>query len=147
MGLSVRVPDHTTLSRRQAELAVAMPTQPKFQPLHLVVDATGLKVYGEGEWTVPQHRWNKRTHAGSSLHLGVQEATGQDRCTGRHRRIAELMRGKSIRRRITPNACHRSGDRGSPLCSAQRVIEAIGRASTADMPMRPNIPPRRRLQD
>ena len=76
MGLAVRVPDHTTLSRRQADLAVAMPTQPKDQPLHLVVDATGLKVYGEGEWKVRQHGWNKR-RTWRKLHLGVDEATGE----------------------------------------------------------------------
>ena len=76
MGLAVRVPDHTTLSRRQADLAVAMPTQPKDQPLHLVVDATGLKVYGEGEWKVRQHGWNKR-RTWRKLPLGVDEATGE----------------------------------------------------------------------
>ena len=62
MGLAVRVPDHTTLSRRQADLAVAMPTQPKDQPLHLVVDATDTV---EGVWRrrvefLRQHGWNKR---------------------------------------------------------------------------------------
>ena len=69
MGLAVRVPDHTTLSRRQAGLTVDWPLQPKDQPLHLVVDATGLKVYGEGEWKVRQHGWNKR-RTWRKLHLG-----------------------------------------------------------------------------
>ena len=32
MGLAIRVPDHTTLSRRQADLTVALPTQPTDQP-------------------------------------------------------------------------------------------------------------------
>ena len=76
MGLAVRVPDHTTLSRRQAGLTVDWPLQPKDQPLHLVVDATGLKVYGEGEWKVRQHGWNKR-RTWRKLHLGVDEATGE----------------------------------------------------------------------
>ena len=76
MGLAVRVPDHTTLSRRQAGLTVDWPLQPKDQPLHLVVDATGLKVYGEGEWKVRQHGWNKR-RTWRKLHLGVDEATAR----------------------------------------------------------------------
>jgi len=56
LGLTLRVPDHTTLSRRSATLAVARP-QPNNvgagaspQPLHLLVDSTGLKLCGAGEW-------------------------------------------------------------------------------------------------
>ena len=70
MGLDLRVPDHTTLSRRQAGLAVAWPPQRGDQPMHLVVDSTGLKVYGEGEWKVRQHGWSKR-RTWRKLHLGV----------------------------------------------------------------------------
>ena len=76
MGLDLRVPDHTTLSRRQAGLAVAWPPQRGDQPMHLVVDSTGLKVYGEGEWKVRQHGWSKR-RTWRKLHLGVNEATGE----------------------------------------------------------------------
>ena len=75
-GLAVRVPDHTTLSRRQAGLTVDWPLQPKDQPLHLVVDATGLKVYGEGEWTGASARLEQAAHV-AKLHLGVDEATGE----------------------------------------------------------------------
>ena len=76
MGLDLRVPDHTTLSRRQAGLAVDRPPQRRDQPMHLVVDSTGLKVYGEGEWKVRQHGWSKR-RTWRKLHLGVDEATGE----------------------------------------------------------------------
>ena len=76
MGLDLQVPDHTTLSRRQADLAVDLPPQRTDQPLHLVVDSTGLKVYGEGEWKVRQHGWTKR-RTWRKLHLGVNEATGE----------------------------------------------------------------------
>ena len=48
MGLDLRVPDYSTLSRRHAALAVELPP-PQRGPIHLVVDSTGLKVYGEGE--------------------------------------------------------------------------------------------------
>ena len=47
MGVDLSVPDHTTLSRRHAFLKVALPVQARHEPMHLVVDATGLKVAGE----------------------------------------------------------------------------------------------------
>ena len=40
------------------------------------MDATGVKVYGEGEWKVRQHGWSKR-RTWRKLHLGVDEATGE----------------------------------------------------------------------
>ena len=43
--------------------------------MHLVVDSTGLNVYGEGEWKVRQHGWSKR-RTWRKLHIGVNEATG-----------------------------------------------------------------------
>lgn len=44
-------------------------------PVHLVVDSTGLKVFGEGEWKIRQHGYSKR-RLWRKLHLGVDEATG-----------------------------------------------------------------------
>jgi len=59
LGLNLRVPDHTTLSRRSATLMVPRP-QPttandSSQPLHLLVDSTGLTLCGAGEWLVEKH--------------------------------------------------------------------------------------------
>jgi hypothetical protein len=62
------------LSRRQASLAVAVPIKPTQEPMHLVVDSTGLNVYGEGEWNVPKHGWTTR-RTGRELHLGVNADT------------------------------------------------------------------------
>ena len=76
MGLVLAVPDYSTLSRRQGQLAVGLPTRCSDQPMHLVVDSTGLKVYGEGEWKVRQHGWTKR-RTWRNLHVGVNEATGE----------------------------------------------------------------------
>ena len=79
MGLVLAVPDYSTLSRRQGALAVGLPKkQPDrpASPMHLVVDSTGLKVYGEGEWKVRQHGWTKR-RTWRKLHVGVNEATGE----------------------------------------------------------------------
>ena len=82
LALKLRVPDHTTLSRRSATLSVPQ-LQPgntdvgnDAQPLHLLVDSTGLKLCGAGEWLVEKHgtraRWSWR-----KLHLGVDADTGQ----------------------------------------------------------------------
>ena len=76
MGLALAAPDYSTLSRRQGNLAVALPTQRTHKAMHLVVDSTGLKVYGEGEWNVRQHGWTKR-RTWRKLHMGVNEATGE----------------------------------------------------------------------
>ncbi len=76
MGLTLAVPDYSTLSRRQGALAVVLPTRCPDTSMHLVVDSTGLKVYGEGEWNVRQHGWTKR-RTWRKRHVGVNEATGE----------------------------------------------------------------------
>jgi transposase len=70
------VPSYSTLSRRAAEMDVALGALPRATPLHLVIDSSGFKVYGEGEWKVRQHGWSKR-RPWRKLHLGVDEATGE----------------------------------------------------------------------
>lgn len=74
MQLELSVPDHSTLSRRRRQLALTLPVQPPTQARHLVVDSTGVKVYGEGEWKVRQHGWSKR-RTWRKLHLCVDAAT------------------------------------------------------------------------
>ncbi|MBE9033398.1 IS5 family transposase [filamentous cyanobacterium LEGE 11480] len=76
MGLSLPVPDHSTVSRRQAQLEVALPVVSKQGSVHVVVDSTGIKVYGEGEWKTRQHGISKR-RTWRKLHLSVDEATGE----------------------------------------------------------------------
>ena len=76
MGLEevLAVPDYSTLSRRQVTLKVALPVQPTDGPMHLVVDSTGLKVYGEGEWTARQHGASTR-RTWRKLHWGINANT------------------------------------------------------------------------
>lgn len=69
------IPDYTTLCRRAKTLAVKLPTRSR-GPIHAVLDSSGLKVYGEGEWKVRQHGYSKR-RTWRKLHLGVDEATGE----------------------------------------------------------------------
>jgi len=76
LHLDLPTPSYSTLSRRSATLDVPLVRQAPHEHLHLVVDSTGLKVFGEGEWKVRQHGWQKR-RTWRKLHLGVDEATGE----------------------------------------------------------------------
>jgi len=76
MAVSLDVPDHTTLSRRLGKLKVDLPVKYSNRPRHIVVDSTGVKVFGEGEWKVRQHGYSKR-RTWRKLHLGVDEASGE----------------------------------------------------------------------
>jgi Transposase DDE domain len=69
------VPHYSTLCRRAAGLEIPVPAR-RPGPVHLVIDSTGLKVFGEGEWKVRQHGFSKR-RLWRKLHLAVDEATGE----------------------------------------------------------------------
>lgn len=76
MGIDLPVPEHSTLSRRVGQLSMAMPVMPTESARHVVIDSTGIKVYGEGEWKTRQHGVSKR-RTWRKLHVGVDEATGE----------------------------------------------------------------------
>lgn len=75
MKIDLFVPDHTTLSRRSKDLRVHLPRGDR-SALHLVVDSTGLKVYGEGEWKMRKHGKSKR-RTWRKLHLSVNRQSGE----------------------------------------------------------------------
>ena len=62
IGIELPVPHYTTLCRRTAGITVVLPCARKKEGIHLVVDATGLKVYGEGEWKVRKHGKRQTAH-------------------------------------------------------------------------------------
>ncbi len=68
------MPHYSTLWCRATGLDIPVPAR-RSGPVHLVVDSTGLKVCGEGEWKVRQHGFSKR-RLWRKLHLGVDQATG-----------------------------------------------------------------------
>lgn len=74
LDADVRVPDYTTLCKRSADLGVSLPTSNPAEPKHIVVDSTGLKIYGEGEWKVRQYGYSKR-RTWRKLHLSVDESS------------------------------------------------------------------------
>ncbi len=73
-GLDWSVPDFSTLSRRQKTLAVNIPYRGSEGPLHLLIDSTGIKVEGEGEWNARKHGGAKR-RIWRKVHLGIDEKT------------------------------------------------------------------------
>lgn len=70
LDAEVQMPDYTTLCKRSADLAVTLPTSHSDASKHIVMDSTGLKIYGEGEWKVRQHGYSKR-RTWRKLHLSV----------------------------------------------------------------------------
>jgi IS5 family transposase len=72
----VAIPDYSTLSRRRATLAIVLPRTRDTEALHVVVDSTGVKVFGEGEWKVRQHGYTYR-RTWRKVHLGVDAASGE----------------------------------------------------------------------
>ena len=77
LGLDLPVPDHSTLSRRAETLEVPRPASgPGGRPVHLLVDSTGLKLCGPGEWLAEKHG-TKRRRAWRVLHLATDADTGR----------------------------------------------------------------------
>jgi len=78
LRLDLRVPNYSQICRRQKGLNVPLGIQKQSlsEPVHLVIDSSGLKMYGEGEWKVRQHGVSKR-RTWRKLHLAVDEQTGQ----------------------------------------------------------------------
>jgi DDE family transposase len=84
LGLSLAVPDHSTLSRRAATLEVPRlrsSTGAGTEPVHLLVDSTGLKLCGAGEWLVEKHGAKTR-RSWRKLHIGMDANTGEIVATG-----------------------------------------------------------------
>lgn len=76
MQLSIEVPDYTLLCKRQKDLSVLLPKLPlkPGEKINILVDPTGLKVFGEGEWKVRQHGYVKH-RLWRKLHLAVNSKT------------------------------------------------------------------------
>src|SRR3954471_5621482 len=74
LGVDLPIPDHTTFSRRGGGLTILPQRVERHEPLHLLIDSTGVKIYGAGEWLDQKHgvrsrrRWRK-------LHLAVDAGT------------------------------------------------------------------------
>lgn len=74
LELPIVAPDYSTLCRRQKSIDIPAYSSESKEPIHVVVDATGIKIYGEGEWKMRQHGKEKR-RTWRKLHIAVDEAT------------------------------------------------------------------------
>jgi hypothetical protein len=74
LGLDLAVPDHSTLSRRAETLEVPRPPSGPGS-IHLLVDSTGLRLCGPGEWLVEKHG-TRRRRSWRKLHIGIDAETG-----------------------------------------------------------------------
>lgn len=76
LKINQTVPDYSTLSVRSKTLQVTIRVRPvQSETIHLIVDSTGIKIFGEGEWKVRMHGWCKHRRW-KKLHVGVDEKTG-----------------------------------------------------------------------
>jgi hypothetical protein len=75
LGLDLAVPDHSTLSRRAETLAEPRPRAGS-APVHLLVDSTGLRLCGAGEWLAEKHG-TRRRRSWKKLHLATDAGTGR----------------------------------------------------------------------
>ncbi|MER8949872.1 IS5 family transposase [Mesorhizobium sp. M0809] len=83
MGVDIAVPDFSTLSRRSKGLALpsAKSGARTTGPVHLVVDSTGLKIFGEGEWLENKHKIKAKRKRWRKLHLGLDLVSGEIVCS------------------------------------------------------------------
>jgi hypothetical protein len=74
MEVDVTIPDYSSLAKRAAKLGISLSVTARRGPIDVVVDSTGLKVFGEGEWKMRKHGKSKR-RTWRKLHLTVNPAT------------------------------------------------------------------------
>lgn len=105
----LKSPDYSTLSYRSGDLDVPMSTAVRRalssgEPLHIAVDSTGVKIYGEGEWKVRKHGWSKR-RTWRKVHLGVDVSTNLIPTSAMtHQDMADGHMVKSLLRTV-PDEC------------------------------------------
>ncbi len=73
MGLDLNAPDHTTLSRRNRIVKLPPLTRAHDGPIHLIIDSTGLKILGSGEWNAHKYKASKKRRDWRKLHIGVDD--------------------------------------------------------------------------
>jgi len=77
LGIDLAVPDHTTLSRRARRLKVDAIPHSGTTDLHLIVDSTGLKLRGAGDWLQDKHGTGGKRRSWLKLHIGMDAESGE----------------------------------------------------------------------
>ncbi|MGG2140762.1 IS5 family transposase [Symbiopectobacterium sp. RP] len=136
--LSLHCPDYSLLSKRAKTVNISIKTPTRGEISHLVIDGTGLKVFGEGEWKVRQHGADRR-RVWRKLHLAVDSVTHEIIC-------ADLSLSGTTDAQALPaliNQTHRKIREASADGTYDTVYcyDALLRKK-----IRPLIPPRREAQ-
>ena len=142
LGLDLPVPDHSTLSRRAETLEVPRPTSgPSGEPVHLLVDSTGLRLCGPGEWLTEKHgsvvvhqnaicleaepeRRGFGTRLRRATPPGSATGGGAGRVGGPYGPPPGSLPIACARRRCTPAACPSRGPVARPLGGRPRGVES-----------------------
>lgn len=138
MKQDLPTPDYTTLSRRCGDLIVPCERSLPRGALNIVVDSTGIKVYGEGEWKVRQHGWSRR-RTWLKLHLAV-DADTQEVCATvvSSANVSDDEAFSPLIGQIEDNLASIGGDGAYDKAGVREKVEARGAV--------PRIPPRRDAQ-
>jgi hypothetical protein len=151
-GLDWIVPDFSTICRRQKTRAVNIPYSGAKGPLHLLIDSTGIKVEGEGEWNARKHGSPKR-RVWRTIHIGIDEQTLEIRAveiTGSNTGDAPML--PHLLNQI-PRDQHIGSVTADGACDTRRCHNAIvDRGASAfghsfePVAVMPSLPPRKNAQ-
>lgn len=137
LGTDVPAPHYSTLSRRAASFEVKLERLSK-GPLHLAVDSTGVKLYGEGEWKVRTHGADKR-RTWRKLHLAIDHRTQEAvACTMSEQYVLDRRELPSLLRRIEGEVAEVLGDGAYDFQDCYKAIHVRGARAV--------IPPQKRAR-
>jgi hypothetical protein len=130
MRLELPVPDYSTMSRRQAGLVTSLLLASRSGVRHVVVDSTGLKVYGAGEWHAGKYRRGSR-RVWRKLHLGADETTREILAADvTESGVHDSRRLPALLSQIPGAIAQVSGDRGYDTRAAYEAVLACGAVAT-----------------
>ena len=140
-GLNWRAPDYSTVCRRQKTLRVPLPYRASTSALDLLVDSTGIKFLGEGEWKRKKHGAEYRRQR-RKVHLGIDAQTLEIRAIEvTNNSVGDAPMLPELLRRIPPDEAVASvsedGANDTKACHAA-IIE---RGAQAVIPPRKNAQP------
>lgn len=138
LKVELPAPDYSTLCRRALSLEVPLSATARRQPLHLVVDSTGLKVYGEGEWKVRLHGYDKR-RTWRKLHLMIEHR-------GQTVVAASITDKEVLDRRAVPGLLGQIEGRVSEVLGDGAYDYAVCYEAIAERGARAVIPPKQRAR-
>lgn len=145
LNLKLNVPSYTQLCRRQKTLRLKLKHPIDItRPIHVVIDATGLKLFGEGEWKVRQHGYTKH-RMWRKFHAGIDVDTKQfvmmeltDNHVGENKKLHHLLSQYS-------GPISRVGaDKGYDSYECHEIVGALGAESAILLQRRAKI--RRRVK-